>query len=412
MTEENEKKLMEDLFHFVRQNIKKTKISGKNKQLIFDEFNKLRSFIVDARPARIAIVGRRGAGKSSLINAMFGEARAEVGHTKSQTGIGTWYEYESQLGSIDILDTRGLGEASRPDEEVAAGSPLAEIKRSVKAKCPDVILFLNKAKEVDARLDEDLKQLEQLRQMIMTTHHYDIPIVGIVTQVDELAPLSNMEPPFEHPEKQKNIEETVTILTKRISEQISKPVKVIPVAAYMEFSEGEIVYDRRWNIDKLIDFLLTELPQEAQVILAKITRIKSVQKKLARTISQSVMGVTGLIGASPIPVADMPVITGLQISLVGSIAIIGGQRLTRKSIVQFIGAMGLNVGAGLALREIARQLVKVIPIGGSLVSGAVATAGTYAVSEAAITFYIDRKSEEEAKRVFDEEMNKHTSKNE
>lgn len=412
VTEENEKKLMEDLFHFVRQNIKKTKISGKNKQLIFDEFNKLRSFIVDARPARIAIVGRRGAGKSSLINAMFGEARAEVGHTKSQTGIGTWYEYESQLGSIDILDTRGLGEASRPDEEVAAGSPLAEIKRSVKAKCPDVILFLNKAKEVDARLDEDLKQLEQLRQMIMTTHHYDIPIVGIVTQVDELAPLSNMEPPFEHPEKQKNIEETVTILTKRISEQISKPVKVIPVAAYMEFSEGEIVYDRRWNIDKLIDFLLTELPQEAQVILAKITRIKSVQKKLARTISQSVMGVTGLIGASPIPVADMPVITGLQISLVGSIAIIGGQRLTRKSIVQFIGAMGLNVGAGLALREIARQLVKVIPIGGSLVSGAVATAGTYAVSEAAITFYIDRKSEEEAKRVFDEEMNKHTSKNE
>src|SRR5699024_5240617 len=147
-------------------------------------------------------------------------------------------------------------------------------------------------------------------------------------------------------------------------------------------------------------------------ILAKLAKINSVQKKLARTIARSVMGITGLIGASPIPIADMPVITGLQISLVGSIAVIGGQKLTRGSVVQFIGAMGLNVGAGLALREVARQLAKIIPGAGNLVSGAVASAGTYAISEAAITFYIDRKSEQEAKQIFDEEIKKQKVLNE
>lgn len=395
---------MKELLDFIVRNITKTKISQKNKELIIEEIEKLRAFIVDARPARIAIVGRRGAGKSSLINAIFGEEKAEVGHTKSQTGIGKWYSFSSELGSIDILDTRGLGESSRPEEEVFAATPIEEIENAIRDKCPDVIIFLCKAKEVDARLDEDLQQLQELRYKIKDIHDYDIPIIGIVTQVDELAPLSCMEPPYDHSEKQANIQETVEILTEKISDTILKPVKVIPVSAYMEFSNGKIVYDRRWNIDKLVDYLLTELPHEAQVILAKLAKINSVQKKLARKISKSVMGITGLIGASPIPVADMPVITGLQISMIGSIAIIGGQKLSRDSIIRFITAMGLNIGAGLAFREIARNLAKLIPAAGNVVSGAVASAGTYAISEAAIAYYIDRKSEEEAKRVFDQEM--------
>lgn len=405
-------KMMKDLFEFITTNIEKSKISRSNKQLIIDEVTKLKSFVLNARPARIAIVGRRGAGKSSLINAIFGELRAEVGDVKSQTGRGTWYSFTNETGGIDILDTRGLGESSTPEEDIYEATPVEEIKKAVQDQCPDVIMFLCKAKEVDARLEEDLHQLQQLQQTIEDVHLYNIPIIGVVTQVDELAPLSNMEPPFDHPEKQKNIAESVEVLRKRISDSVTTPVHVIPVAAYLEFSKEKIVYDRRWNIDGLIEYLLKELPQEAQVILAKIAKIKSVQKKLSRTVAKSVMGVTGVIGASPIPIADMPVITSLQMSMVGTIAIISGQKLNRQSIVKFVGAMGVNIGVGLAFREIARQLVKVIPIAGNLVSGAVATAGTYAISEAAIAYFIDRKPAEEAKRIFEIEMENHKSKNE
>ena len=397
---------MNDLFQFILKNVDKSKVSGKNKQKIRDEIHGLQSFVVGARPARIAIVGRRGAGKSSLINAIFGELKADVGDYKSQTGSGKWYLFENELGGIDILDTRGLGESHDPDEATITTSPLEEVTVSIRDKCPDVILFLCKGKEVGARLDEDLAQLVQLKKTIRQEHDYAVPIVGIVTQVDELAPVSNSEPPFNHPKKVENIQATVDLLKDKITEVMAEPVNVIPVSAYMEFEGDEIVYDRRWNIDVLLDYLLTELPKEAQVIIAKISKVKSVQKKLARTIGKSVMTVTGLIGATPVPMADLPVITGLQVSMIGTIAMISGKKLSRKTIIEFLGAMGVNVGVGVALRGISRQLVKVFPVAGNVISGTIASAGTYALCEAAIAYFIESKSTEEAKHIFQEQMDK------
>src|SRR5699024_4320392 len=154
-------------------------------------------------------------------------------------------------------------------------------------------------------------------------------------------------PPFEHSAKQENIEATVSILREKINEVITKPIHVIPISAYMEFSEdGTIVYDKRWNIDVLLHYLLLELPEEAQVILAKLSKIKSVPKEVARTTRKSVMPVTGVVGAAPVSIADLPVITGLQISMIGTIAMISGKKLSRKTIVEFVGAMGVNVGVG------------------------------------------------------------------
>lgn len=402
---------MEELFRFILNNVDRSKVSSKNKAQIKEEIIGLQSFVVGARPARIAIVGRRGAGKSSLINAIFGEEKAEVGDYKSQTGSGKWYLFENKLGGIDILDTRGLGESHRPEESALSETPIEEVKKSIKNKCPDVILFLCKGKEVGSRIDEDLHQLLQLKRDIYEMHTYEVPIVGIVTQVDELAPVSDSEPPFEHPKKQENISATVDLLGEKIKEIIVTPVTVIPISAYVEYEKGEIIYDRRWNIDVLLDYLLTELPREAQVILAKISKVKSVQKKLARNIGKSVMTVTGLVGATPVPIADMPIITGLQLSMIGTIAMISGKKLNRKTIIQFVGAMGVNVGVGVALREISRHLVKVFPGAGSIISASIASAGTYALCEAAIAYFIDSKSEEEAKRIFEEQLEKEREKN-
>src|SRR5699024_5174425 len=147
------------------------------------------------------------------------------------------------------------------------------------------------------------------------------------------------EPPFDHPKKQENINATVSILEETIGEIITSPVNVIPVRAYIDFEDGQIAYDRRWNIDTLLDYLITELLKEAQVILANLSKVKAPQTKLARNVGKSVMTGTGVVGAAPIPVADMPVITGLQLSMVGTIAMISGRKMNQKTIVQFLGAM-------------------------------------------------------------------------
>ena len=72
-----------------------------------------------------------------------------------------------------------------------------------------------------------------------------------------------------------------------------------------------------------------------------------------------------------------------------SIGYVGGRPLSMKTATEFLAAMGVNVGAGFALRQIARSLLKLVPGAGSLASGAVAFAGTMGIGEAAASYFID-----------------------
>src|SRR5580700_3529493 len=76
----------------------------------------LRTLMLEKRPPALVLVGRRGAGKSSVVNALFGTKVAELGHVTAQTGRGRWFEYARDGGSMSILDTRGVQEGSLPAE--------------------------------------------------------------------------------------------------------------------------------------------------------------------------------------------------------------------------------------------------------------------------------------------------------
>src|SRR5688572_1623545 len=80
----------------------------------------LRTILLEQRAPAFALVGRRGAGKSSLVNALFGAKVAEVGHVKSQTGRGRWFDHKTERGVMSVLDTRGIQEGSKPNEEDTA----------------------------------------------------------------------------------------------------------------------------------------------------------------------------------------------------------------------------------------------------------------------------------------------------
>ncbi|ONG66639.1 hypothetical protein BKK42_01400 [Bacillus cereus] len=391
---------IDDLLKSIYKALEGSKLPGKIKEKIKEELEQLKEFTLDARPARIAIVGRRGAGKSSFINAIFSEMRAEIGDVKARTGIGKWHTYKSDSGNLEILDTRGLGEADRPEEEISEVSAIEEVQASIKEKCPDVILFLSKAKEVSSRIDEDMMQLLELKRTIQLEHEYDVPIIGVVTQVDELSPKSVSIPPFNHEVKQKNIAEAIDVLSTKLCDAVSSPVKVIPICCYVEFENNEIVYDIRWNVDTLLNYLIEQLPNEAQMILARLSKVKAVQRKVAKRIGKGIAGVTGAIGASPIPLADLPIITSLQMAMVTSIALISGRKVDKKGVIEFFAALGLNVATGFVLRQAARQLLKLIPGAGNVISGAIASAGTYALCEAAIGYFIDEKSMSSVKETY------------
>ncbi|MEY8190238.1 GTPase family protein [Peribacillus simplex] len=394
---------MGSIFSFIKGQIDKLPISQSKKNKMLDQLLKLKTMTVDAREPRIALVGRRGSGKSSLINAMFGQERQYVSSVKSGTGKGKWLWYPSDAEpKIRLLDSRGLGESEAPTEEFEEETPMDELIKAVTEEQPDVFLFLIKAKETDSRIEEDLQELKKLRKIVKENHHYDVPVICVVTQVDELDPPHYKQVPFDaNPKKKQNIDEAIALMSKRFKESDVPLLNTIPTCSYIDFDEGgNIEYDMRWNIELLSDYLIEALPSEAKLKTAKAMQSQFVKKKFARTIVGTFTAIAGIIGAEPIPFADFPILTGIQGLMIVVIGFIADKEINTKTASEFIAALGINVGIGLLVREGVRAAVRFIPGAGLAVSGAVAGAVTYGIGQAAIAYFLENKDIDQAKEAY------------
>jgi len=402
--EELDRARLKEVVQFIRSHVPQVVASRLEPELAVIE-----SYIINARPARIALVGRRGSGKSSLVNAIFGEPRAETGAVLATTPAGTWYQYEGSGGALEVLDTRGLGEGGRPEGASDEDAVAANLK-AVRERCPDAILFVIKAADVDVWIHEDLAQVAALRDAIARRHGARPPVIGVLTQVDLLSPADVASPPYDDPEKQANIALAKEKLSERMAELLEQPVRVFATSAYMRYRDGELVVDRRWQIDELVSYLVETLPNEAQLTMGRVAGVRSAQMKIADALIQSTASAAAAVAATPIPLADMPILTAMQVLMVTGIAYLAGRRLSREGAMEFIGALGVNVGAGFALREVARGLSKwLVPGGGSLVSAGVAYWGTYGLGQAAVAYYIENQPIAAARKLLEQGREKANS---
>lgn len=372
-----------------------------------EKLQNVRRLLVEQRAPRFALVGRRGSGKSSLVNALFGEVVAEVGHERAQTGAPRWFTFTAERGSLEFLDTRGFQEAHRPAEDDAAGTALESILLELERQCPDTVLFLVKASEVGAAIDEDLVQTEILLDRLYRSHGAKVPLVAVITQCDLLEPKeARLDLPSTDPrdlqEKRERVKRIETIVEDKIRARGALRdhfVTAIGVSAYQSWrDDGTRRTDQRWRIDDLVSFLYDKLPEQARIELVRLAQVKRLQKKMASHLTALVASMCAALAATPIPVGDIGPITSLQVALVVGIGYIGGRNLTTGTATEFLGALGVNVGISFAFRETARALIKFIfPGAGSVVSAGVAFAGTWAIGGAATAYFIDGVSIEAAK---------------
>lgn len=151
---------------------------------------------------------------------------------------------------------------------------------------------------------------------------------------------------------------------------------------------------------RLMALLAEELPNEARVEMIRISRDRQAQTQIAQTLVKSTSAICTAVGAQPIPLADLPILTTLQLVMVSGIMYIAGRERSLRAATEFVGALGVNVGAGMVLREGARAILKFFPGWGNMVCGMVAGAGTYALGKAAIVYFLEGLSLKDARRIY------------
>ena len=151
---------------------------------------------------------------------------------------------------------------------------------------------------------------------------------------------------------------------------------------------------------RLMSILARELPNEARMEMIRISRDREAQREVAQLLIKSTTAVCTAIGAQPIPLADLPILTSLQLMMVSGVMYVSGRERSLRAAAEFAGALGANVGAAMLLREGARAILKFFPGWGNVVCGLVAGSGTYAIGRAATAFFIEGVSLKDARRTY------------
>ena len=207
---------------------------------------------VAQKPVNIILVGRTGAGKSSLINTLFQADKAEVDVLPSTDKIKnyTWTTTTNEV--LNLLDTPGYEQVNRP-----------ELREQVLdyATTADLLLLVTPA--LDPALQMDLDFLQTLKQDLP-----DLSAIGIVTQVDRLRPIREWNPPYDWRDGMRPKEKSIREATIYRAEQLGDICELI-----LPLVTEDLTSNRPgWNVDALSLELIQAIAPAKQLRLARFLR--------------------------------------------------------------------------------------------------------------------------------------------
>ncbi|GAB3239274.1 GTPase family protein [Kineosporia babensis] len=305
----------------------------------------------------LAIFGKTGVGKSTLVNAIFGEDVAE-------TGIGQPVTQDSHLymhadGHFGVLDTRGL-EIGTDDETILSELKdyVRQMRRRPQAEQLHVAWYC--VRSLDRRFEETeehfIRELDRL----------GLPVLLVLTQVP-------MREGRCHPDAVALRDDIAARDLPLVKDEI-----FLTNAKADDFAGLEA-----HGLQELLDATFRVAPagvEEALVAAQKIdlTRKRESANKAIRTA----VGAAAAAGATPIPFSDAAVLVPIQLTMMASIAHIYGVGVDRATAAALAATAAATAGG----RSLVTGLIKSVPGAGTLIGGgiaaAVASSVTWAVGQA------------------------------
>jgi uncharacterized protein (DUF697 family)/GTPase Era involved in 16S rRNA processing len=305
----------------------------------------------------LAIFGKTGVGKSTLVNAIFGEDVAETGIGQPVTQGSHLYLHAD--GHFGVLDTRGL-EIGTDDATI-----LAELKEYVQhlrrlPQSEQVHVAWYCVRSLDRRFEETeesfVRELDRL----------GLPVMLVLTQV----PLREGR---DHPDAE------------ALRDDIA--ARGLPLAGHEIFLTNAKADDfagiEAHGLQNLLDatFLVAPAGVEEALVAAQKIDLKRKRSSAEKAIRTAV-GAAAAAGATPIPFSDAAVLVPIQLTMMATIAHIYGIGVDRATAASLASTAAATAGG----RSLVTGLIKSVPGAGSLIGGgiaaAVASSVTWAVGQA------------------------------
>jgi uncharacterized protein (DUF697 family) len=286
------------------------------------------------------------------------------------------YAYpSSDLPLLIFTDTVGLGDVNQDTQTI-----IQELVGDLQQESRSARILILTVKINDFATDTLRDIATQLRQQ-----YPDIPCLLAVTCLHEVYPPSTADHPAYPPDY----------------EEVNRAFAAIE-QAFAGLCDGSVLIDFTleedgytpvfYGLEALRDTLADLLPEaEARAMYQLLDREETGRQlgNLYRDVGRRYMLAFSVMAAAleavPLPFASLPVLTALQVSMVGVLGRLYGQTLTPSQAGGVVSA----IASGFLARAVGRELVKFIPGFGSVIAASWAAAYTWALGEGACVYFGD-----------------------
>ncbi|MGB5710590.1 MAG: 50S ribosome-binding GTPase [Waterburya sp.] len=324
----------------------------------------------------VLLIGKPQAGKSSIIRGLTGVSAEIVGQGfRPHTQNTKKYAYPSEeLPLLIFTDTVGLGDINQNTQDI-----IDQLEAELKQETLRARILILTVKINDFATDTLRQVAQQLRQ-----NYPNIPCLLVATCLHEVYSSDVADHP-EYPPDFAAVNRAFDAIQQDFRELGDRAILV-------DFTLEEDGYNPTfYGLESLTDALAELLPEaESRTIYQLLDNsvggeLGNLYRDTARHYLVAFSTIAATLAAVPLPFATMPVLTALQISLVGLLGKLYGQTLSPSQA----GGIASAIAGGFFAQAIGRELIKFIPGFGSVIAASWAAAYTWSLGEGACVYFGD-----------------------